>query len=180
MYTIVNLRLIPWAMPTLLAIGSVAKLELHSSFSYSCVIHLWHDVKTHFDFVRCTEEQRLNVSVNSKEAKWRNCSDQLGLRADMINKCYSTGLGIKVGSSATIRNETVNLNPPHEYVPWVVVNNHALKDDFENFVEYVCDAYQGDPKPEACKTQSSESARPPDEITKNIRPGCYASEFSRT
>ncbi|KAK8613298.1 hypothetical protein V6N13_101063 [Hibiscus sabdariffa] len=96
---------------------------------------------------------------------WRNCSDQLGLRADMINKCYSTGIGIKF--LLQHGNETANLKPPHEYVPWVVVNNEPLTDDYENFVKSVCDAYQGDPKPEACKTQSSTLNK----MTKNIHPG---------
>ncbi|KAE8661028.1 putative Gamma-interferon-inducible lysosomal thiol reductase precursor [Hibiscus syriacus] len=182
LYTIVNLRLVPWGNADV--VGDTIRCQHGEDECYlnaidSCVIHLWPDVKKHFDFIRCTEEQRLSeVPVNSKEAMWRNCSDQLGLRADMINKCYTTGLGIKL--LLRYGNETANLNPPHEYVPWVVVNNHALKDDFENFVKYVCDAYQGDPKPEACKTQSSSVGSTLDKIAKNIHQGCYASEFLQT
>ncbi|XP_039047696.1 gamma-interferon-responsive lysosomal thiol protein-like isoform X2 [Hibiscus syriacus] len=151
LYTIVNLRLVPWGNADV--VGDTIRCQHGEDECYlnaidSCVIHLWPDVKKHFDFIRCTEEQRLSeVPVNSKEAMWRNCSDQLGLRADMINKCYTTGLGIK---------------------------------DFENFVKYVCDAYQGDPKPEACKTQSSSVGSTLDKIAKNIHQGCYASEFLQT
>ncbi|KAE8686926.1 putative Gamma-interferon-inducible lysosomal thiol reductase precursor [Hibiscus syriacus] len=141
----------------------------------SCVIHLWPDVKTHFAFVRCTEEQRLKEEpVGSKEAMWKNCSDQLGLRGDMINKCYATGIGTKL--LLQYGKETASLNPPHEYVPWVVVNNQPLKDDYENFVKYVCDAYQGDPKPEACNTQSSSVGSTNRKIATKIHPGCYAEQ----
>ncbi|KAA3481910.1 ribonuclease 1-like [Gossypium australe] len=52
-------------------------------------------------------------------------------------------------------NETTHLKPPQEYVPWVVVNNQPLKQDLENFVKYVCEAYKGDHKPATCKAQSS-------------------------
>ncbi|MFQ6663114.1 hypothetical protein Gotur_030752 [Gossypium turneri] len=52
-------------------------------------------------------------------------------------------------------NETAHLKPPQEYVPWVVVNNQPLGQDFENFVKYVCQAYKGDHKPAACNAQSS-------------------------
>ncbi|KAK9001050.1 hypothetical protein V6N11_082842 [Hibiscus sabdariffa] len=180
LYTIVNLRLVPWGNARI--VGDTIQCQHGEDECYlnaidSCVIHLWPDVKTHFDFIRCTEEKRLVLKEgpeNRKEAMWRNCSDQLGLRADKINKCYSTGIGIKL--LLQHGNETANLKPPHGYVPWVVVNNKPLKDDYENFVKSVCDAYQGDPKPEACKTQSSTLNK----MTKNIHPGCYASEFTNS
>ncbi|PPD89759.1 hypothetical protein GOBAR_DD13314 [Gossypium barbadense] len=52
-------------------------------------------------------------------------------------------------------NETAHMKPPQEYVPWVVVNNQPLRQDFENFVKYVCQAYKGEHKPATCKAQSS-------------------------
>ncbi|KHG05752.1 Gamma-interferon-inducible-lysosomal thiol reductase [Gossypium arboreum] len=51
--------------------------------------------------------------------------------------------------------ETSHLKPPQEYVPWAVVNNQPLRQGFENFVKYVCQACKGDHKPAACKAQSS-------------------------
>ncbi|KAK8617307.1 hypothetical protein V6N13_080224 [Hibiscus sabdariffa] len=146
LYTIVNLRLVPWGNARI--VGDMIQCQHGEDECYlnaidSCVIHLWPDVKTHFDFIRCTEEKRFVLKEgpeNRKEAMWRNCSDQLGLRADMINKCYSTGIGLKL--LLQHGDETENLKPPHEYVPWVVVNNVPLKDDYENFVKSVCDAYQ--------------------------------------
>ncbi|TXG75175.1 hypothetical protein ES332_1Z009100v1 [Gossypium tomentosum] len=71
----------------------------------------------------------------------------------IINKCYTIGFGYKF--LLQYANETANLKPPQEYVPWVVVNNQPLRQEFENFVKYVCQAYKGDHKPAACKAQSS-------------------------
>ncbi|XP_022748188.1 uncharacterized protein LOC111297865 [Durio zibethinus] len=73
-------------------------------------------------------------------------------------------------------NETENLYPPHDYVPWVVVNNQPIRDDFENFVKYVCQAYKGDHVPEACKAQSSNVSSTNKKANK-IHLGCYGNEF---
>ncbi|KAK8318019.1 hypothetical protein V6Z11_A13G146500 [Gossypium hirsutum] len=45
------------------------------------------------------------------------------------------------------RGLTAYLKSPQEYVPWVVVNNQPLRQDFENFMKYVCQAYKKDHKP---------------------------------
>ncbi|GMJ03257.1 hypothetical protein HRI_003994900 [Hibiscus trionum] len=176
LYTIVNLRFVPWGNADI--VGDSIRCqhgedECYLNAIHSCVIYLWPD-KTHFDFIHCTEEQSLEGPVSSKEAMWKNCSDQLGLRGDMINKCYTTVLGMKL--LLRYGDETARLDPPHEYVLWVVVNNEPLKDDFENFVKYVCDAYQGDPKPEDCKTQSSSVSSTNRKMATKIHPGCYAEQ----
>ncbi|KAL4351566.1 hypothetical protein GQ457_06G005630 [Hibiscus cannabinus] len=177
LYTIVNLRLIPWGNAKI--VGDKIRCqhgddECYLNAIHSCVIHLWPDVKTHFRFIHCTEEQSLEGPVGSKEAMWKNCSDKLGFRGDMINKCYSTGLGMKL--LRRYGNETARLIPPHEYVPWVVVNHTPLRGDFEKFVKYVCDYYQGDPKPEACAKQSSSVSSTSTKIATEIHPGCYAEQ----
>ncbi|XP_042940365.1 gamma-interferon-responsive lysosomal thiol protein-like isoform X2 [Carya illinoinensis] len=49
-------------------------------------------------------------------------------------------------------DETARLNPPHTFVPWVVVNNHPLQEEYQNFAAYVCKAYKGSGAPEVCKS----------------------------
>ncbi|KAK8685300.1 hypothetical protein V6N13_041304 [Hibiscus sabdariffa] len=46
--------------------------------------------------------------------------------------------------------ETARLNPQHKFVPWVLVNDQPLQEDFKNFVTYVCNAYKGKQVPQAC------------------------------
>ncbi|MCL7022389.1 hypothetical protein MKW94_004124 [Papaver nudicaule] len=47
---------------------------------------------------------------------------------------------------------TGDLKPPHDFVPWVTVNNEPLINETINFQTYVCNAYKG-PKPAACQGQ---------------------------
>ncbi|KAG4920536.1 Gamma-interferon-inducible lysosomal thiol reductase [Glycine soja] len=51
-------------------------------------------------------------------------------------------------------DETSALEPPHKYVPWVVVNGEPLYEDYENFLSYLCKAYKGTATPQSC-TQAS-------------------------
>lgn len=51
--------------------------------------------------------------------------------------------------------QTDNLNPPHGYVPWVVVNGKhsttAENSILNNMVKYVCSIYTGSERIDACK-----------------------------
>ncbi|KAG2267585.1 hypothetical protein Bca4012_069927 [Brassica carinata] len=51
--------------------------------------------------------------------------------------------------------ETSALEPPHKYVPWVVVDGQPLYEDYENFISYICKAYKGNKVPGACAKYSS-------------------------
>ncbi|XP_071910308.1 gamma-interferon-responsive lysosomal thiol protein-like isoform X3 [Coffea arabica] len=53
-------------------------------------------------------------------------------------------------------DETARLNPPHRFVPWVLVNNLPLREDYQNFVSYICKAYRGRLTPQACKSYKLE------------------------
>ncbi|KAF8369602.1 hypothetical protein HHK36_032385 [Tetracentron sinense] len=70
--------------------------------------------------------------------------------------------------------ETSALHPPHTYVPWVVVDEKPLYEDYEKFVTHVCKAYKGTAVPDACKalpfeTIAKEKANPDGRV-------CYAEE----
>ncbi|TYI62909.1 hypothetical protein E1A91_D10G281200v1 [Gossypium mustelinum] len=157
LHTITNLRLVPWSNAEIHC--QHGEEECHLNTIHSCVIHFWPDVKEHLEFIGCTEQQSLKGWP--VEALWKNCSEKLRLNEEIINECYTTGFGYKL--LLQYANETAHLKPAQEYVPWVVVNNQPLRQDFENFVKYVCQAYKGDHKPAACKAQSS-----------NLSPTIYA------
>ncbi|MQL83480.1 hypothetical protein Taro_015972, partial [Colocasia esculenta] len=70
--------------------------------------------------------------------------------------------------------ETDALQPPHRYVPWVVVNGRPLYDDYETFEAEVCKAYKGD-LPKACEgllpmNAPQSKAKKPDRV-------CYAKDL---
>ncbi|KAM7463929.1 hypothetical protein LguiA_032050 [Lonicera macranthoides] len=50
-------------------------------------------------------------------------------------------------------DETDRLNPPLRFVPWVLVDNKPLQEDYQNFIAYICKAYSGRRRPNACQQQ---------------------------
>ncbi|PRQ34277.1 putative gamma interferon inducible lysosomal thiol reductase GILT [Rosa chinensis] len=117
----------------------------------ACAIHLWSDVKRHFKFNHCLESKLIEGLQSSKKNAWESCCVKLKMDSDRLGKCYRSGYEKK---QLILQNakETDHLVPPHEYVPWVVVNGQLLKDDYLNFVRYVCNAYKDSPKPMACRS----------------------------
>ncbi|GAB4857371.1 hypothetical protein Ancab_040522 [Ancistrocladus abbreviatus] len=71
--------------------------------------------------------------------------------------------------------ETAALNPPHTFVPWLLVNNQPLKEDYQNFVRYVCMAYKGPAPPKVCNKSRLETDRSREkaEAAQNV---CYSEE----
>nr|KJB77058.1 hypothetical protein B456_012G118200 [Gossypium raimondii] len=130
LFTIVNLKLVPWGNADILGDEPHCQHgedECYLNTIHSCVIYYWPDVKKHFDFIRCTEQQSSKKPlVKNRAAMWKQCSEKLGMSAHRINKCYTSGYGLKL--LLQYANETAKLKPPHEYVPWVVVDNQPLKD----------------------------------------------------
>ncbi|KAE8696504.1 putative Gamma-interferon-inducible lysosomal thiol reductase precursor [Hibiscus syriacus] len=180
-YTIVNLRLVPWGNADI--VGDLIRCqhgedECDLNAIHSCVIHLWPDEKTRFGFVRCTEEQRLKeVPVSSEEAMLPAYLSIIPLVFSPKSSILRSTLDIEcLHLLLQHGNETESLNPPYEYAPWVVVNKQPLKTDYEKFVKYVCDAYQGDPKPEACNAQSCSVGSTNRKMATKIHSGCYAEQ----
>ncbi|KAE8696503.1 putative Gamma-interferon-inducible lysosomal thiol reductase precursor [Hibiscus syriacus] len=181
LYTIVNLRLVPWGNADI--VGDLIRCqhgedECDLNAIHSCVIHLWPDEKTRFGFVRCTEEQRLKeVPVSSEEAMLPAYLSIIPLVFSPKSSILRSTLDIEcLHLLLQHGNETESLNPPYEYAPWVVVNKQPLKTDYEIFVKYVCDAYQGDPKPEACNAQSCSVGSTNRKMATKIHSGCYAEQ----
>ncbi|XP_024190592.1 gamma-interferon-responsive lysosomal thiol protein isoform X1 [Rosa chinensis] len=153
--SIVNLRLVPYGnaqvkAPNKTIVCQHGPDECYFNSIEACAIHLWSDVKRHFKFIHCLESKLIEGLHSSKEYAWESCCVKLEMDSDRLGKCYRSGYEKKL----ILENakETDHLVPPHEYVPWVVVNGQPLKDDYLNFVRYVCNAYKDSPKPKACRS----------------------------
>ncbi|KAK1562862.1 hypothetical protein Q3G72_018215 [Acer saccharum] len=129
--TIVNFRLVPWGNAKVIN-GTIVcqhgEDECYLNVIDACIIKAWPEVKKHFPFISCIEAENSAMQVkHSKdvEKSWRKCAYNLGFPQEPIDKCYNSGEGIKL--SLRYGNETGRIIPPHEYVPWITVNDVPLR-----------------------------------------------------
>ncbi|KDP20259.1 hypothetical protein JCGZ_08854 [Jatropha curcas] len=159
--SILDLKLIPWGNAIRQSNNTIicqhGEDECYLNTIHACIINILPDVMKHFKFIKCIEEQSSPpiIAQNGAEASWKLCAQQLKFSSEAIKDCYDSGRGkqllLQYGS------KTDNLNPPHKYVPWVVVNETPLLEDYGNFVAYVCKSYKGKPTPKACGSHPSNS-----------------------
>ncbi|MCL7023396.1 hypothetical protein MKW94_009551 [Papaver nudicaule] len=147
---IIDLRLIPYGNAKLSADKVITcqhgPNECFLNTVEACALHVWPALDKHFNFIKCVE----TFVDNNQRSQWGSCFSKLGYEEEPINQCYNSGFGkqLELGYAKV----TGDLKPPLEFVPWVTVNNLALKDEYENFQTYVCNAYKGT-KPAACQGQ---------------------------
>ncbi|PIA45821.1 hypothetical protein AQUCO_01600215v1 [Aquilegia coerulea] len=116
---------------------------------HACAIYAWPNVNKHFKFLHCIED--LVVKNNYTMPEWKSCFGKTGFDPTPVMDCYNGPKGLEL--ILKYANETNSLVPPHEFVPWVVVNKLPLGENFVEFMTYVCEAYKGSTRPEACKHQ---------------------------
>ncbi|XP_054780723.1 gamma-interferon-responsive lysosomal thiol protein-like [Prosopis cineraria] len=152
---IVNLHLVPFGNARIFPHNKTVNcqhgsLECYYNTIEACALKVW-PLTLNFPFIHCVET-RLHQKDKDTNV-WQLCANHLGLNPGSIKKCCTTGLGNKL----ILHNaeETSKLNPPLKYLPWVTVNDEPLFRDYNNVINYICNAYRGNPKPSACKTTSS-------------------------
>ncbi|CAN6724222.1 unnamed protein product [Malus baccata var. baccata] len=166
----VNLRLVPWGNAWFNPDGSFAcqhgSDECLLNTIEACTISIYPDVNQHFTFIHCVER----FTLGGKHGAWANCFEMTRLGTEPID-CYNSGNGYVIEGSYA--RETAQLKPPHRFVPWVIVNDKPLQEDYQNFMAYICKAYKGTP-PQACgsiryKTESTEQEKPVPQV-------CFANQ----
>ncbi|KAI5325966.1 hypothetical protein L3X38_035040 [Prunus dulcis] len=168
--SIINLRLVPWGNAWLNSDGSFScqhgSDECLLNTIEACTISIYPDVNRHFAFIHCVER----LSLQGRHSAWANCFEMSRLGTTPID-CYNSGNGNVI--EGKYGRETAQLKPPLRFVPWVLVNNQPLQEDYENFMAYICKAYKGQP-PEACRSvrltiESTGKEKPVPQV-------CHASE----
>ncbi|KAL5550757.1 hypothetical protein UlMin_000933 [Ulmus minor] len=174
--SIVNLRLVPWGNAWINSDNGTVTCqhgpdECLLNTIEACTITIYPDVTRHFTFIHCVE----GLTLAGRHNEWPNCFEMSRLGRVPVD-CYTSGYGKVIEDKYA--KETANLNPPHGFVPWVVVNNHALREDFQKFMVYICKAYRGNHKPNACESISSSSEIEPSEKANSglASSVCYAGE----
>ncbi|XP_076925183.1 gamma-interferon-responsive lysosomal thiol protein-like [Bidens hawaiensis] len=170
---IVDLKLSPYGNAKISSDGTIVcqhgEWECLLNTVEACAIHAWPDVTDNFPFVYCVE--RLNHE--GKYTEWESCFETLKLDPKPVADCYSSGLGHEL--EVQYADETKALQPPHAYVPWVVVDGQPLYDDYANFISYICKAYKGSNLPQVC-LGLSHPITAPDEPVKPFDHVCYKEE----
>ncbi|KAI4324512.1 hypothetical protein MLD38_029996 [Melastoma candidum] len=150
--SIVNLRLIPWGNGIVQSDGSMVCQhgpdECLLNAIEACTISIFPDTVRQFNFVYCVEW----LMLRGRHGEWSRCLQSTGLGNAPID-CYNRGYGNQLERRNA--DETAGLNPRHRFVPWVIVDNHPLQEDFPNFVSYICKAYRGNQQPAACRALSA-------------------------
>ncbi|CAM8983301.1 unnamed protein product [Rhodiola kirilowii] len=145
---IVDLRLVPWGNASLKNKFEITCQhgpdECRLNTIEACVIKTWPDFRRHYGMIHCIER----LVFTQKENKLQSCFGSIN-EWQTLHKCYNSGLGTQL--DLKYADETTHLNPPLQFVPWVVVNGRALKDDYGNFLAYICKVYSG-PKPDGCRS----------------------------
>lgn len=144
---IVDLDLVPYGNAKVGSNGTIScqhgPYECVLNTVEACAISVWPDVNVHFSFIYCVE----SLVVEHKYLEWESCFSKTGLDSHAVLDCYESGYGQKL--ELQYAEQTDSLQPPHTYVPWVVVDGQPLYDDYEYFEAYICKAYSGE-LPKAC------------------------------
>ncbi|KAG7027419.1 Gamma-interferon-inducible lysosomal thiol reductase, partial [Cucurbita argyrosperma subsp. argyrosperma] len=169
----VNLRMIPWGNAWIQPDGAFSCQhgpdECMLNAIEACTISIYPDTEKHFRFIHCVE----GFTVQNRHNEWTKCFDIAQLSAIPID-CYRNGHGklvmllssspsslcfltlimeaVEMQLEQSYAYETTQLNPPHRFVPWVIVNDKPLQEDYQNFMAYVCKAFNGSPAPDACRS----------------------------
>ncbi|XP_038988932.1 gamma-interferon-responsive lysosomal thiol protein isoform X1 [Phoenix dactylifera] len=145
---IVDLDLIPYGNARVGSNGTIScqhgPNECVLNTVEACTISAWPDVNEHFSFIYCIE----SLVMEHEYLDWESCFSRTGLDSHAVMDCYKSGYGKKL--ELQYASQTDSLQPPHTYVPWVVVDGQPLYDDYENFEAYVCKAYGTGELPKAC------------------------------
>ncbi|KAM7259524.1 hypothetical protein ACFE04_015265 [Oxalis oulophora] len=168
----VHLNLVPWGNAKLIKPNNNTFTCQHGKYECllntveACAIDAWSKLEEHFAFINCVE----TFANDRKSTQWEECFEKLGLDSKPVYDCLDSGYGTqickiarKVWRSHAKKNsgvgaflelkyaaETDKLQPPHKYVPWIVVDGQPLYEDYENFISYICEAYKGTALPTAC------------------------------
>ncbi|KAF7042276.1 hypothetical protein CFC21_051922 [Triticum aestivum] len=117
----------------------------------ACAIDAWPDVKVHLGFIYCVSD----LVMKNRHREWESCFQKQGLDPKPVTECYKGERGHNL--SLEYGRQTAELVPPHQFVPWVVVDGKPLYNDYGKFEAYICKAYKGYPLLEACRSPGMEA-----------------------
>ena len=123
------------------------EVECQMNLIETCAIHLMQDKAAFMPFIYCLERSGPNM------ANARACASATNVDFARIVSCASTAMGNQLEHDLAVK--TSELNPKHDFVPWVTVNGQhtwEIQDQASSdLIGLICDTYTG-AKPDACQT----------------------------
>ncbi|PRQ19506.1 putative gamma interferon inducible lysosomal thiol reductase GILT [Rosa chinensis] len=106
---------------------TILNLRLHRpdgcklNFLEACAIDVMHDVNKHFALIYCIEF----LGIKGRHKEWETCFSSLGLPKKPTLDCYNSSKNA-TKLEQNYGNETMHLNPPLKFVPWLVLNDQPI------------------------------------------------------
>ncbi|KAJ3682856.1 hypothetical protein LUZ60_013083 [Juncus effusus] len=167
--SIVDLDLIPYGNAHVSSDGTITcqhgEYECILNTVEACAIKAWPDLEVHFSFINCVE----TLVYNHTYLEWETCFAKTGLDSKPVMDCYQNGTGHQLELKYAAITDA--LEPPHKYVPWVVVNGEPLYDDYMDFEAVVCKAYKGNNRPEVCDESVLKTSKEKNGVSYNTEIG---------
>jgi len=114
----------------------------------TCSMHLLRNFTSYWPFILCIESGSDHLTMDHVA---QQCATSLGINYSPIQACAQGALGNQLEHK--IAEATDNLQPPHKYAPWIVVNGIHTEEIQSaaqmDLVKFICDTYKG-PTPPAC------------------------------
>lgn len=120
--------------------------ECFGNVVQSCAANIFNDTILSLAFVTC-----MSLAQRPHEAG-EECARGIARNWDAIQRCAHGGKGLRLQDQMSER--TWNLDPPHHYVPWIVLNEEH-SDEIQamaqtDLLQVVCDATPDGRKPPPC------------------------------
>jgi len=122
--------------------------ECVGNLIHSCLLSFYPSVQQYMGFVNCTESTSGDVVTVSTQ-----CAEKTQVDFSKIDACRKSKLGNQLQHINAVKTE--NLQPPHKYVPWIVVNGihteEIQNEAQDDLVKLMCKTYKGSNPPAACQ-----------------------------
>ncbi|XP_065672778.1 gamma-interferon-inducible lysosomal thiol reductase [Hydra vulgaris] len=122
--------------------------ECQNNLIEACVLHMLSHPSQFMPFIYCLEQ---DPSLSNAMA----CASKLKIEWASISTCYNGTQGNHLMHELALKTNA--LNPPHQYVPWIVANGQHTEEiqssAQSDLLQFVCQTYTG-VKPDVCQSTS--------------------------
>mmetsp|Transcript_12384 Transcript_12384/g.34472 ORF Transcript_12384/g.34472 Transcript_12384/m.34472 type:complete len:211 (-) Transcript_12384:108-740(-) len=141
--------------------------ECYMNLIEACLdLYAGDDYRRYYPFFKCADDIVANVYPHIKGISayiMKKCASTLpsDITPEILDSCATGNLGQEL--IAISRHNTESLNPPHTYVPWVVVDKKPVFQNYDNISAIVCEEWarlnDANPPPECSKLASTPRQR---------------------